>query len=168
MLSHIPLFVTPWIEVHQVSLSFAIFWSLLKLMSIESTMPSNPFIQEYRDFKGIKRTLRDNPRNKKCGTGRGTAENQTRFEDVVAAHWVVKTWLITQVRAVPHPPAGRKHLHTAGLGWALWMLGWATERQSPGQSQGCKLSGKPLALWGQQEETKIEAQLNQELKAPFH
>ena len=79
-------------------------------------MPSNPFIQEYRDFKGIKRTLRDNPRNKKCGTGRGTAENQTRFEDVVAAHWVVKTWLITQVRAVPHPPAGRKHLHTAGLG----------------------------------------------------
>ena len=42
------------------SLSFTIFWSLLKLMSIESTMPSNHFIQEYRDFKGIKRTLKDN------------------------------------------------------------------------------------------------------------
>ena len=39
--SVIRLFVTPWTAVHQASLSFTIFWSLLKLMYIESVMPSN-------------------------------------------------------------------------------------------------------------------------------
>ena len=32
---------TPWIAAHRVSLSITISWSLLKLMSIESVMPSN-------------------------------------------------------------------------------------------------------------------------------
>ena len=36
--------MTPWTAVHQASLSFAISWSLLKLMSIESVMPSNHLI----------------------------------------------------------------------------------------------------------------------------
>ena len=40
-LSHVWLFVTPWTAAHQASLSFTISWSLLKLMSIESVMPSN-------------------------------------------------------------------------------------------------------------------------------
>ena len=35
---------TPWIAVHQASLSITSSWSLLKLMSIESVMPSNHFI----------------------------------------------------------------------------------------------------------------------------
>ena len=35
---------TPWTAVHQASLSFTISWSLLKLMSIESVMPSNHLI----------------------------------------------------------------------------------------------------------------------------
>ena len=38
------LFVTPWTAACQVSLSFIIFQSLLKLMSIELVMPSNHFI----------------------------------------------------------------------------------------------------------------------------
>ena len=33
--------VTPWTAAHHSSLSFTISWSLLKLMSIESVMPSN-------------------------------------------------------------------------------------------------------------------------------
>ena len=33
--------VTPWTTAHQASLSSAIFWTLLKLTSIESVMPSN-------------------------------------------------------------------------------------------------------------------------------
>ena len=33
--------MTPWNVAHQASLSFTISWSLLKLMSIESVMPSN-------------------------------------------------------------------------------------------------------------------------------
>ena len=38
------LFLTPWIVAHQASLSFTISLSLLKLMSIESMMPSNHLI----------------------------------------------------------------------------------------------------------------------------
>ena len=40
LLSHVWLFTTPWTEAGQASLSFTISWSLLKLMSIELTMPS--------------------------------------------------------------------------------------------------------------------------------
>ena len=43
-LSHVWLFVTPWIAACQASLPFTILWSLLKLMSIESMMPSNHLI----------------------------------------------------------------------------------------------------------------------------
>ena len=43
-LSHDRFFVTPWNEAWQASLSFIISWSLLKLMSIESMMPSNHLI----------------------------------------------------------------------------------------------------------------------------
>ena len=43
-LSHVQLFVTPWTAPHQVSLSISISWSLLKLMSIESVVPSNHLI----------------------------------------------------------------------------------------------------------------------------
>ena len=38
------LFATPWTAAHQASLSFSISWSLLKLISIESVMPSNHLI----------------------------------------------------------------------------------------------------------------------------
>ena len=40
-LSRVRLFVTPWTAAHEASLSFTISQSLLKLMSIESVMPSN-------------------------------------------------------------------------------------------------------------------------------
>ena len=43
-LSHVPLSVTPWTAEHQVSLSFTISKSLLKLMSTELVMPSNHLI----------------------------------------------------------------------------------------------------------------------------
>ena len=33
--------MTPWTAAHQASLSFTICWSLLKLLSIDSVMPSN-------------------------------------------------------------------------------------------------------------------------------
>ena len=44
LLSCVQLFASPWTEAHQASLSFTISWSLLKLMSIESVMPSNHLI----------------------------------------------------------------------------------------------------------------------------
>ena len=37
--SHVRLFVTPWTAACQASLSFTMFWSLFKLMSIELVMP---------------------------------------------------------------------------------------------------------------------------------
>ena len=43
-LSRVRLFATPWTAAHQASLSIANSWSLLKLMSIESVMPSNHLI----------------------------------------------------------------------------------------------------------------------------
>ena len=39
-----PLFVAPWTAAHQASLFFTVFPSFLKLMSIESVMPSNHLI----------------------------------------------------------------------------------------------------------------------------
>ena len=44
MLSYVRLFVTPWIAEHQASLSTTNSWSLLKLVSTESMMPSNHLI----------------------------------------------------------------------------------------------------------------------------
>ena len=44
LLSHVRLFVTPWIAAHQVSLSITNSQSLLKFISIESVMPSNHLI----------------------------------------------------------------------------------------------------------------------------
>ena len=43
-LSRVGLFATPWIAARQACLSFTISRSLLKLMSIESVMPSNHLI----------------------------------------------------------------------------------------------------------------------------
>ena len=44
LLSHVRLFASPWTVAHQASLSFTISQSFLKLMSIESVMPSNHLI----------------------------------------------------------------------------------------------------------------------------
>ena len=44
LLSHVWLFVNPWISARQASLSIINSWSLLKFMSIESGMPSSHLI----------------------------------------------------------------------------------------------------------------------------
>ena len=44
LLSHVRLSATPWTAAHQASLSIINSWSLLKLMSIASVMPSNHLI----------------------------------------------------------------------------------------------------------------------------
>ena len=43
-LSRVQLFVIPWTVAHQASLSITNSWSLLKLMSIESVIPSSHLI----------------------------------------------------------------------------------------------------------------------------
>ena len=44
LLSHVQLFVTPWTAARQASPSFTISQNLLRLMSVESVMPSNHLI----------------------------------------------------------------------------------------------------------------------------
>ena len=44
LLSHVRLFMTPWTAAHLASLSITNSWGLLKLMSIQSVMPSNHLI----------------------------------------------------------------------------------------------------------------------------
>ena len=44
LLSHAQLFATPWTAAHKASLFINNSWSLLRLMSIESVMPSNHLI----------------------------------------------------------------------------------------------------------------------------
>ena len=44
LLSHVRLFATPWITAHQTSLSITNSQSLLRLMPIESVMPSSHLI----------------------------------------------------------------------------------------------------------------------------
>ena len=44
LLSHVRLFAAPWITARQASLSITNSWSLLKLMSIKSVMPSSHLI----------------------------------------------------------------------------------------------------------------------------
>ena len=44
LLSHVWLFATPWTAARQASLSITNYWSLHKLMCIESIMPSNHLI----------------------------------------------------------------------------------------------------------------------------
>ena len=43
-LSRVRLFATPWTAAHQASLSITSSWSLLRLLSVESMMPSNNLI----------------------------------------------------------------------------------------------------------------------------
>ena len=47
-LSYVWLFATPWIAAHQASLSFTIFWSLLKFRPTESVMLSSHLILCHR------------------------------------------------------------------------------------------------------------------------
>ena len=47
LLSHVQLFAAPSIAAYQASLFFTISWNLLKLVSIESMMPSNHLILCY-------------------------------------------------------------------------------------------------------------------------
>ena len=49
-LSPVPLSVTPWTAARQAPLFFTISQSLLKLMSIESVMPSNHLSLSHRLF----------------------------------------------------------------------------------------------------------------------
>ena len=70
-LSHVQLFATPWTTSHQASLSITNSRSLLKLMSVESVMPSNHLILSRRLLlpPSIFPSLRDFPLNQFFASG---------------------------------------------------------------------------------------------------
>ena len=53
LLSLVRPFATPWTAGRQATLSFAVSWSLRKLMSMESMTPSNHLILCYPLYAGI-------------------------------------------------------------------------------------------------------------------
>ena len=59
LLSHVQLFVTPWTEGHQASLSFTISRSLLKLIFIKSVMPSNHLVVPLSSCSSQQRSSRN-------------------------------------------------------------------------------------------------------------
>ena len=69
-LSHVQFFATLWTLAYQSSLSFTISHSLLKLMSIESVMPSNHLIL--------------------CPPALNLSQNQGLFQWVSSSHQVAK------------------------------------------------------------------------------
>ena len=74
-LSHVHLFATPWTAAHQASLSTTNSRSLLKLMSIESVMPSNHLI-----------LLSPSP------PAPNPSQHQSLFQGVSSLHQVPKYW----------------------------------------------------------------------------
>ena len=56
-LSRVRLFATPWTAAHWASLSITNSWSLLKLMPIESVMPSSHLVLCHMEplFRGFSR-----------------------------------------------------------------------------------------------------------------
>ena len=65
-LSRVRLFVTPWTAAYQAFLSFTISRSLLKLMSVESVIPSNHLILCHSLLQGIFPTQGSNPELPHC------------------------------------------------------------------------------------------------------
>ena len=57
-LSQVRLFAAPWTAAHQVSLSFLISQSLLRLMSIELMMPSNHLVAYWKYIDLLKTTTK--------------------------------------------------------------------------------------------------------------
>ena len=78
-LSRLQLFVTPWTAACQASLSFNVFWSLLKLISIDLVMPSNHLILCTRPLPS---TLSPPDFN--------LSQNQVLFERVGSSHQEAK------------------------------------------------------------------------------
>ena len=75
LVSHVWLFVTPWTEARQASLFITNFWSLLKLKSIESVMPSNHLILSSPSPPAF-----------------NLAHYQGLFQWVTSSHQVAKVW----------------------------------------------------------------------------
>ena len=57
LVSRVRLFTTPWTVAHQSSLSITNSWSLLRLMSIKSVMPSNHLIPSVIPFSSCLQSL---------------------------------------------------------------------------------------------------------------
>ena len=89
LLSSVWLFMIPWTAAHQAFLSFTVFWSLLRFMSIELMMPSNhrilcrPLLLLSSVFPGIKVFLM----SRLFASGGQSERSKTRMESLQYWTW---------------------------------------------------------------------------------
>ena len=97
-LSHVRLFMTPWTAARQASLSITNSWSLLKLMSVESVMPSNHLIlcRPLPLLPSIFPSIRVFPKSQFLTSGGQILEFQDQYQSF---QWIFRTnfcynWLV--------------------------------------------------------------------------
>ena len=98
-LSRVQLFATPWTATHQGLLSITNSWGLLKLMSIESVMPSNHLI-----LWGMKRCHTLSP------PAFNLSQQQDLFQWVSSLHQMAKI-LALQLQHQSFQRIFRTHIH---------------------------------------------------------
>ena len=141
-LRRVQLFATPWTAACQASLSFTISQSLLKLMSIESVMPSNHLFPCGSDSKEFACNAGDPGlipwSGRSPGGGNGNPPQYSCLENSMdrrawwaTVHGVTKSlaWLSTGTHTIPTKQPTEK---------------WPNVRISTGQGEAC-LQAEPCA-----------------------
>ena len=108
-LRHVWLFVTPWTAALQASLSITNCWSLLKLMSFESVMPSNHLIP-----------LSPSP------PAFNLSQHQGLFKWVSSLHQVAKAEVSASASVLP-----MNIQDWFPLGWTGWIYLQSSQESSP-------------------------------------
>ena len=97
LLSHVRLFAIPWTAARQASLSFTISRSLLRLMSIESAIPSNCLILccllLLHKHPNVNERVKENLHMSQCP--------ELRLKDVNFDRWMTRTGVLV-VEYIPN------------------------------------------------------------------
>ena len=88
--SRVRLFVTPWTAACQASLSITNSWSLFKLMSIKSVMPSNHLIQSHEQYEKEGLSFLEVSRSQEISKSRWAQE--MLWSMTYKQKWYVSSW----------------------------------------------------------------------------
>ena len=102
--SHVQLFVTPWTVTHQSSLSITSSWSLHRLMSIKSVIPSNqshPLLSPSPSIKVFSNELFFTLGHQTIGVSASASVLPKNIQDWIPLGWTV--WISLQSKGVLRP-----------------------------------------------------------------
>ena len=102
--SHVRLFVTPWIVTHQASLSITSSWSLHRLMSIKLVIPSNqshPLLSPSPSIKVFSNELFFTLGHQTIGVSASASVLPKNIQDWIPLGWTV--WISLQSKGVLRP-----------------------------------------------------------------